>query len=87
MASSESNWIIRLRRRFFPWRYKIGPCGNWHHVRDSWCWCRVHEHEGDIWHGGIYHFLTGREYVLETDAAQFREFCVKKAAESAKGKK
>ena len=61
MSSAYSPRYKRLLYKI-PGLYKVCPDGNYHLRFDRLCFCRVNEHCGDQWHGGIYDFKTGAEY-------------------------
>lgn len=62
MSSGYSPWIYRHFFYKIPGLFKRCPDGNYHFFWDRLCFCRVGEHVGNEWHGGIYDFKTGEEY-------------------------
>lgn len=64
MASGYSPWYYRKVLYKIPGLFKICPGGNYHYFWSRLCFCRLHEHIGSEWHGGIYDFKTGEEYQL-----------------------
>jgi len=64
MAISYSPWYKRKILYRIPFLYKKCPDGNYHPFWDRLCFCRVNEHiVPDTWHGGVYDFVTGGEYI------------------------
>jgi len=63
MSSTTTPKWKRYLYKILPFLWKTCPEGNYHSRWDRLCFCRENEHCGDEWHGGIYDFKTGEEYL------------------------
>lgn len=70
MASGKSSWLQINILYKIPYLYKKCPNYNYHYFWHRLCFCRVNEHCGDKWHGGVYDFKTGKEYIIYKDMSK-----------------
>lgn len=60
MASAPESTKRRLFRLSFPFLFKECPQGNFHWLRDRFCFCGLGTYSGN-WHGGVWDFKQRAE--------------------------